>query len=522
MRSQVANPAIVTIANSFEVGDPVTLSTTGALPTGLVAGTTYYVTNPTPTGINLATTYANAVAGTTINTTGTQSGVQSISGLLNVIRDVEISELSIRGGATYTATNFIYLNALNSRIHDLDITGATTLHQNCINITAGIDGTAWVNVIENNSINTCSTGIMFGGSDTHITTNYIYNANVGMNIDNEGAVQVVGNEIGNSVQSAIIMSPSSTCSIYGQIVGNNFNQGLNSIRLNLGRGCSAMGGNITVSGNLFENNTGTDIVAGSTVNNAIVTGNIFTSALASISFAGSNSGWIVGPNSYGNTFSARFIGLPADTLLVDPDSSMLHFTQIISSQTLLGLDNVNARFGAAINAAGLDAALLTGSINGDVPYVACASGETTTAIDCQFYFNTTEVWHTDGINFYGLLPFSAEAGFRMGAAGGTLLQSVTAPTLPVACTSPSVFSANGTAAFNVNVGTSCSGITTLSFTMPAATNFWACSASDITTPGQMWQTAQSSTGATFTRYNLAGTATDFTASDTISIQCTGH
>lgn len=71
----IASPAVVTMANSFVAGQEIVFSTTGALPTGLTAGVTYYVLSPTSSQFNVAATPGGAA----INTTGTQSGVQSVN-----------------------------------------------------------------------------------------------------------------------------------------------------------------------------------------------------------------------------------------------------------------------------------------------------------------------------------------------------------------------------------------------------------------------------------------------------------
>ena len=72
----IATPAVITqTTHGYVIGDAINFSTTGALPTGLTANTIYYVTNPLINTFNVSTTYENAVAGTKINTTGTQSGV---------------------------------------------------------------------------------------------------------------------------------------------------------------------------------------------------------------------------------------------------------------------------------------------------------------------------------------------------------------------------------------------------------------------------------------------------------------
>lgn len=70
----IANPGVVTWANhGFVNGDAVTLSTTGTLPTGLTAGTLYYIVAAATNTFELALT----VGGAPIVTTGAQSGVQT-------------------------------------------------------------------------------------------------------------------------------------------------------------------------------------------------------------------------------------------------------------------------------------------------------------------------------------------------------------------------------------------------------------------------------------------------------------
>jgi len=60
-------------------GQAVVLLTSGALPTGLTSGTVYYVGGSSGSSFRLATTFANAIAGTYITTTGTQSGTHYMS-----------------------------------------------------------------------------------------------------------------------------------------------------------------------------------------------------------------------------------------------------------------------------------------------------------------------------------------------------------------------------------------------------------------------------------------------------------
>jgi hypothetical protein len=71
----IASPAVLTLGYSLDNGTAVTLTTTGYLPTGLIPGTVYYVINASGTTCNLSATYG----GSAINTSGTQSGTQSIA-----------------------------------------------------------------------------------------------------------------------------------------------------------------------------------------------------------------------------------------------------------------------------------------------------------------------------------------------------------------------------------------------------------------------------------------------------------
>lgn len=75
----IASPAVITKStHGLTLGTAVYFTTTGALPTGLLPDTIYYVTNPTTNDFNLSTTYANAIAGTKINTSGSQSGTHTL------------------------------------------------------------------------------------------------------------------------------------------------------------------------------------------------------------------------------------------------------------------------------------------------------------------------------------------------------------------------------------------------------------------------------------------------------------
>lgn len=70
----IASPGVVSWAGHTLVnGDQVRFTTTGALPTGIVAGTLYYVVNQAAGTFQISAT----LGGTAINTTGTQSGTHT-------------------------------------------------------------------------------------------------------------------------------------------------------------------------------------------------------------------------------------------------------------------------------------------------------------------------------------------------------------------------------------------------------------------------------------------------------------
>jgi hypothetical protein len=71
----IASPAVVTkTAHGFTNGTKIVFSTTGALPTGLVAGTPYFVVSAVTDDFQVSATSG----GSAINTTGTQSGTQTV------------------------------------------------------------------------------------------------------------------------------------------------------------------------------------------------------------------------------------------------------------------------------------------------------------------------------------------------------------------------------------------------------------------------------------------------------------
>jgi hypothetical protein len=71
----------ITMANSFAAGLPVKFGSTGALPSGITAGRTYFVSaaNRSPASFQISSSHADAIAGTSISLEGSHSGRHSVS-----------------------------------------------------------------------------------------------------------------------------------------------------------------------------------------------------------------------------------------------------------------------------------------------------------------------------------------------------------------------------------------------------------------------------------------------------------
>lgn len=91
----IATPAVLTrAAHGLVTGNMVYLSTTGALPTGLLAGKMYWVSKIGNDTCYLYQTYADAMAGTNrIATSGTQSGTHTLYKVMETTIDAESSTL---------------------------------------------------------------------------------------------------------------------------------------------------------------------------------------------------------------------------------------------------------------------------------------------------------------------------------------------------------------------------------------------------------------------------------------------
>jgi hypothetical protein len=129
-----ASPAVVSwTAHGRSIGGAVNFTTTGALPTPLTVGTTYYISsqNFTANSFCLSTSVANALAGVSINTSSAGSGVHTgrggVENVTNVV--VDIAGISLTAGDWDVWTNtFFVMNAstvITAGIGCFSLTSAT-------------------------------------------------------------------------------------------------------------------------------------------------------------------------------------------------------------------------------------------------------------------------------------------------------------------------------------------------------------------------------------------------------------
>lgn len=114
----IAAPGVFTLTNALPNNTAVTLSTTGALPTGLTAGTTYYVVNST--GASLTCSLSATLGGTGITTSGTQSGVHSMVSTTGT--GAVASQIIVSGNAVTTVS----MPTAAGAVVNGTITGGTT------------------------------------------------------------------------------------------------------------------------------------------------------------------------------------------------------------------------------------------------------------------------------------------------------------------------------------------------------------------------------------------------------------
>lgn len=124
----IASPGVVTwTGHGFSEGQAVRFATSGALPTGLTAGTTYYVSSAglAANTFQVAASFSNAINGlSSINTSGTQSGVQTGTALGSSTLTVTLEDHGLSVGDTI---NFSIPTTLGVSPFTATVTGTYTV-----------------------------------------------------------------------------------------------------------------------------------------------------------------------------------------------------------------------------------------------------------------------------------------------------------------------------------------------------------------------------------------------------------
>lgn len=131
----IASPCVITWAAHGQAdGTPISFATTGALPTGITAGTVYYVLAPTANTFNIAAT----VGGAAINTNGSQSGTHTATASNNYNIPVTDATKWLNNG-----------NDNRWKCFDTSITSQTSNADSIVNVlhtTGRVDSVALLNI----------------------------------------------------------------------------------------------------------------------------------------------------------------------------------------------------------------------------------------------------------------------------------------------------------------------------------------------------------------------------------------
>ena len=94
----IANPGVITKStHGLVTGQKIYVESTGALPTGLVIGTSYWLTKIDANTFKLSTTYENLIDGVYVETTGSQSGTHTLFLTLFICDSLNFRAPDLRG-----------------------------------------------------------------------------------------------------------------------------------------------------------------------------------------------------------------------------------------------------------------------------------------------------------------------------------------------------------------------------------------------------------------------------------------
>jgi len=139
-------------ANKLVTGSRVRITSTGAIPSGLLSATDYYAIKTSTTTFKLAATLTNAIAGTAITITDAGSGVLSASEQILTVAD------SLAVLVAHELVNSAYTARFS-----IDTLGAATI------VNGDAQKNLWTKVFTNNSASSIVSGnrlIIYGGIAT--------------------------------------------------------------------------------------------------------------------------------------------------------------------------------------------------------------------------------------------------------------------------------------------------------------------------------------------------------------------
>lgn len=140
----IAAPCVVTSnGHGLKTGSRISFETTGSLPTGLSAGTNFYAIYVSADTFYVASSYANALAGTKITTSGSQSGTHTLRnnpwGVADLthfnipdLRGVALKGAGAQGFSAWAAAEYAgiigeyFQDRMQGHYHDFSFSGNTS------------------------------------------------------------------------------------------------------------------------------------------------------------------------------------------------------------------------------------------------------------------------------------------------------------------------------------------------------------------------------------------------------------
>ena len=154
----IANPAVISrTAHGLSIGDAFTVTTTGALPTGMTAGSTPYYVISAGFGVN-SFEFSATFGGSAINTSGSQSGTHTLNKMFAVTIATKTTALvSFFCTCTHSSTGIVMFDVL--------VSGASNLYVSSLTDTArtyGVGGRALSSIWQSYSFCILVTGLTPG------------------------------------------------------------------------------------------------------------------------------------------------------------------------------------------------------------------------------------------------------------------------------------------------------------------------------------------------------------------------